>query len=84
MADLASRITEPKAAGETPAPAPTADAAEAPAAATTESNGDADATPAGGPGLWDSEEAVQVSLTDLQSDESTPFYSATTFEDLKL
>lgn len=39
---------------------------------------------AGGPGLWDSDAHVQVSLTDLQSDESTPFYSATTFEDLKL
>ena len=69
MADLASRVTKPEGA--------------APAApgATDDSNG----TPAaGGPGLWDSDAKVQVSLTDLQSDESTPFHSATTFKDLNL
>lgn len=71
MADLASRVTQPA-------------ADDAPPAANPETN-DADAgTSAGGPGLWDSEANVQVSLTDLQSDESTPFYSAKTFEDLKL
>ncbi|SPN97741.1 probable RNA helicase DBP5 [Cephalotrichum gorgonifer] len=69
MADLASRVTQP---------APAADSTPAPDAA--ENSG----TAAGGPGLWDSEANVQVALTDLQSDESTPFYSATTFEDLKL
>lgn len=68
MADLASRITQPS-----------GDAASPPA----ESNGGGGGG-AGGPGLWDSDANVQVSLTDLQSDESTPFYSATTFEDLKL
>ena len=57
---------------------PSADTTSPPA----ESNGGGGG--AGGPGLWDSDANVQVSLTDLQSDESTPFYSATTFEDLKL
>ena len=70
MADLASRITKPSDAGSPPAVAEAA-----------ESNG---APGAGGPGLWDSEANVQVSLTDLQSDESTPFHSATTFKDLNL
>lgn len=69
MADLASRITKPS------------DAASPPAEAAAESNG---APGAGGPGLWDSDANVQVSLTDLQSDESTPFHSATTFKDLNL
>ena len=69
MADLASRVTKPE------------DAAPAAPEATDDSNG---APGAGGPGLWEPEAKVQVSLTDLQSDESTPFHSATTFKDLNL
>lgn len=69
MADLASRVTQPP-------------AEDAPAQEAAGSNGEE--TGAGGPGLWDSEAQIQVALTDLQSDENTPFYSATTFEDLKL
>ncbi|KKA30711.1 hypothetical protein TD95_004440 [Thielaviopsis punctulata] len=42
------------------------------------------ATPAGGPGLWDSTADVKVTLNDLQGDESTPFYSAVTFADLPI
>lgn len=75
MADLASRVTQP--------PAEDAPAQDAPAQEAAESNGE-ETTAAGGPGLWDSEAKIQVALTDLQSDENTPFYSATTFEDLKL
>lgn len=70
MADLASRITQPPAEGDATGAAPAADAQEA--------------TPAGGPGLWDSEQNVQVTLSDLQADQNTPFYSATTFKDLNL
>ncbi|KAL2888854.1 ATP-dependent RNA helicase DBP5 [Ceratocystis lukuohia] len=42
------------------------------------------ANAAGGPGLWDSTADVKVTLTDLQGDQSTPFYSAVTFADLNL
>lgn len=81
MADLASRITKPD--GTSP------DAA--PAAATNESNAAAadaqvDGAPEslGGSGLQEPEWDVEVSLSDLQNNEATPFHSATSWEDLGL
>jgi ATP-dependent RNA helicase DDX19/DBP5 len=70
MSDLASRITEP--GGETAASSAAPPVEEAPVGGL------------GGPGLWDSENNVQVKLSDLQQDQDTPFYSAKSFEDLDL
>ncbi|KAJ6781780.1 hypothetical protein PWT90_08503 [Aphanocladium album] len=75
MADLASRITKPddKAADAAPAEAPATDA-------------QVDGTPEalGGSGLQEPEWDVEVSLSDLQNNEATPFHSATNWEDLGL
>jgi ATP-dependent RNA helicase DDX19/DBP5 len=40
--------------------------------------------PLAGQGLVEPEFEVEVKLSDLQKDAGTPFYSARTFEDLKL
>ncbi len=74
MADLASRITKPD-----DKPADAAPAADAPDAQV-------DGTPEalGGSGLQEPEWDVEVSLSDLQNNEATPFHSATNWEDLGL
>lgn len=81
MADLASRITNPNEAA-TDAPAEAAPAA-APAA---DEAGQTDGTieELGGSGLQEPEWDVEVSLSELQDNEATPFHSATTWQDLGL
>ncbi len=84
MSDLASRITKPDekpAADAAPAAAPAGDAAAEPAATAQV---DGEATEAGGPGLQEPEWDVEVSLSDLQNNQATPFHSATTWQDLGL
>ena len=82
MADLASRVTNPNegataadAAGAAPA---TADAPVADAQV------DGNTEELGGSGLQEPEWDVEVSLSDLQNNEATPFHSATQWEDLGL
>lgn len=92
MSDLASRITDPKEAAADP-PADTA-AAPAPAAEETAAAADSSTVPdaqvdgnveaLGGSGLQEPEFDVEVSLSDLQNNEATPFHSATTWQDLNL
>lgn len=77
MSDLASRITKPD---EKPA----ADAAPAAEPAAAEAKADDASTEAGGPGLQEPEWDVEVSLSDLQNNQATPFHSATTWQDLGL
>lgn len=71
MADLASRITKPEDKPADAAPAAT-DAADAPIPAAAET------------GLQEPEWDVEVSLSDLQNNEATPFHSATSWQDLGL
>ncbi|KFA64700.1 hypothetical protein S40285_07136 [Stachybotrys chlorohalonatus IBT 40285] len=84
MSDLASRITDPKEGADTPAADP------APAEATTQETPAADAQvdgtveELGGSGLQEPEWDVEVSLSELQQNENTPFYSASKWEDLGL
>lgn len=82
MADLASRITKPdEGATETPAentPAP------APADAGELGQADGNIEDLGGSGLQEPEWDVEVSLSELQNNEATPFHSATTWQDLGL
>lgn len=78
MADLASRITKPD---DKPADAAPAAAADAPAA---EAQVDGAPQELGGSGLQEPEWDVEVSLSDLQNNEATPFHSATNWEDLGL
>ncbi len=84
MSDLASRITDPKEAATDAAPAPAA--AETPAADPTVADAQADGTveALGGSGLHEPEWDVEVSLSELQDNEATPFHSATTWQDLGL
>lgn len=94
MSDLASRITDPK--GEAPAADPPADTkdtpdapTEAPVAAAAEtvlgdSQADGNVEQLGGSGLAEPDYEVEVSLSDLQNNEATPFHSATNWEDLGL
>ncbi|KAH7325935.1 P-loop containing nucleoside triphosphate hydrolase protein [Stachybotrys elegans] len=78
MSDLASRITDPKEGA-----APAADApADAPAAADAQVDGTVEEL--GGSGLQEPEWDVEVSLSDLQNNEATPFYSATKWDELGL
>lgn len=87
MADLASRITKPD---DKPADAaPTAgDAADATpntdATPTPDAQVDGAPEALGGSGLHEPEWDVEVSLSDLQNNEATPFHSATNWEDLGL
>lgn len=76
MADLASRITKPDEGGDdAPAePAPPAEPAQV----------DGTVEELGGSGLQEPEWDVEVSLSDLQANEATPFHSATTWQDLGL
>lgn len=100
MSDLASRITDPKEkspednkTAEAPAaeqPSTTEAPADAPADtqanAEAEIDGQVDGTieTLGGSGLQEPEWDVEVSLSDLQNNEATPFHSATTWQDLGL
>lgn len=74
MADLASRITDPN-EGAAPADAPPADATPA---------GDAEIDDSKDTGLQEVEFDVEISLSDLQANEATPFHSATQWSDLGL
>ncbi|UNI20784.1 RNA helicase [Purpureocillium takamizusanense] len=85
MSDLASRITDPKETASEAVLAPTA--AEAPAGddpivADAQADGTVEAL--GGSGLHEPEFDVEVSLSELQDNEATPFHSATTWQDLGL
>ncbi|KPM44724.1 ATP-dependent RNA helicase DBP5 [Neonectria ditissima] len=81
MADLASRITNPnEAVADAPVDAPV----DAPAEEVAPAQVDGVAEDLGGPGLHEPEWDVEVSLSDLQANEATPFHSATTWQDLGL
>lgn len=82
MADLASRITKPEeGATETPAKTPVENA---PAASGELGQVDGNVEDLGGSGLQEPEWDVEVSLSELQNNEATPFHSATTWQDLGL
>jgi ATP-dependent RNA helicase DDX19/DBP5 len=83
MADLASRITKPD---EVAADTPAADtpAENAPAASGELGQADGNIEDLGGSGLQEPEWDVEVSLSELQNNEATPFHSATTWQDLGL
>ncbi|KAI5467125.1 P-loop containing nucleoside triphosphate hydrolase protein [Mariannaea sp. PMI_226] len=86
MSDLASRITKPnEAASDAPTDAP-AETVTATAPAETAASAQVDGAPEqlGGSGLHEPEWDVEVSLSDLQNNEATPFHSATTWEQLGL
>lgn len=76
MSDLASRITKPD-----DKPADAAPAAAEPAAA---GKADGAVEETGASGLQEPEWDVEVSLSDLQNNQATPFHSATTWQDLGL
>ncbi|OAA58239.1 DNA/RNA helicase, DEAD/DEAH box type [Cordyceps fumosorosea ARSEF 2679] len=82
MADLASRITKPDNKPADAAPASGADATAPTSTADAQVDGAPEAL--GGSGLQEPEWDVEVSLSDLQNNEATPFHSATTWEDLGL
>lgn len=87
MADLASRITNPnEAATDAPAEAAPAAAETAAETAAAPEDGQTDGTveQLGGSGLQEPEWDVEVSLSELQDNEATPFHSATTWQDLGL
>lgn len=83
MADLASRITKPE-EGATETPAENAPAESAPAASGELGQVDGNVEDLGGSGLQEPEWDVEVSLSELQNNEATPFHSATTWQDLGL
>lgn len=89
MSDLASRITKPD------EPAKTTDWAESVEADENKQQAEADAGAAeaqvdgaveelGGSGLQEPDWDVEVSLSDLQANEATPFHSATQWQDMGL
>ncbi len=85
MADLASRITKPDdKPADKPADATPAAGTEAAAATTADAQADGAPEALGGSGLQEPEWDVEVSLSDLQNNEATPFHSATTWQDLGL
>lgn len=75
MADLASRITNPNEGAADPP-------ADSSLAAPPQVDGAVEEL--GGSGLHEPEFDVEVSLSDLQANEATPFHSATTWQDLGL
>lgn len=77
MSDLASRITNPN--SESPAP-------EAPdeTSAFADAQVDGNVEPLNGSGLAEPDYEVEISLSDLQANEATPFHSAATWEDAGL
>lgn len=76
MSDLASRITKPEDKAEDKP-------ADAPAAAPSE-DAPVQGETATETGLQEPEWDVEVSLSDLQNNEATPFHSATSWQDLGL
>jgi ATP-dependent RNA helicase DDX19/DBP5 len=81
MSDLASRITKPDEAVEVQVhvePPPEADAA------ALEGQVDGAVEELGGSGLQEPDWDVEVSLSDLQNNEATPFHSAAQWEDMGL
>lgn len=89
MSDLASRITKPDKAAKT------TDWAESVEAEETKQQPEADAgapevqvdgavEELGGSGLHEPDWDVEVSLSDLQANEATPFHSATQWQDMGL
>lgn len=81
MADLASRITKPD--GEAPAAEPDAAVAADPSS-VADAQTDSTVEQLGGSGLQEPDYEVEVSLSDLQANQATPFHSATKWEDLGL
>lgn len=84
MADLASRITKP---ADDAAPASETPAATDTAAAEThvgDAQNDGAVESLGGSGLQEPGYEVEITLSDLQQNEATPFHSATTWEDIGL
>jgi ATP-dependent RNA helicase DDX19/DBP5 len=91
MSDLASRITKPNgdapdatpAAEPAPAAAPATDDAKAeePTLETAQVDGSAEIEASG---LNEPDFDVEISLSDLQNNEATPFHSATAWQDLGL
>lgn len=79
MSDLASRITDPKEGAAATDAAPVQ--ATEPAAAHGQVDGAEDV---GESGLQEPEFDVEVSLSDLQNNEATPFHSATQWQDINL
>ena len=88
MSDLASRITNPNEGATEKSAEPTeAKAAdETPVQKPEDGSAQVDGTveSLGGSGLQEPEWDVEVSLSDLQNNEATPFHSATTWQDLGL
>ncbi|KOS21568.1 ATP-dependent RNA helicase DBP5 [Escovopsis weberi] len=86
MADLASRITRPEDAASEPKPAasPEKQAPEAEEPSAQEGQIDGAGEELGGPGLQEPEWDVEVSLSDLQNNQATPFHSATSWKDMGL
>ncbi|KAM3456761.1 hypothetical protein NHJ6243_008040 [Beauveria neobassiana] len=81
MADLASRITKPD---DKPADAAPASGTATDATPTPDAQVDGAPEALGGSGLQEPEWDVEVSLSDLQNNEATPFHSATNWDDLGL
>ncbi|KAF4121075.1 ATP-dependent RNA helicase DDX19/DBP5 [Geosmithia morbida] len=81
MADLASRITKPD--GE-PADTTTAAAPAAAPAPADDQQTDGAVEQLGGSGLQEPDYEVEVSLSALQDNAATPFYSASSWQDLGL
>lgn len=91
MSDLASRITKPDEAAKKVDWADSVEAdennqkAEAEAAgAAAEAQVDGAVEELGGSGLQEPEWDVEVSLSELQANEATPFHSATQWQDMGL
>jgi ATP-dependent RNA helicase DDX19/DBP5 len=91
MSDLASRITKPDEAAKTTDWAESVEADEsnqqaeaAAAAGAAEAQADGAVEELGGSGLQEPEWDVEVSLSDLQANEATPFHSATQWQDMGL
>lgn len=83
MADLASRITKPD-EGAPDAPVENASAENVTTETGDIGQADGNVEDLGGSGLQEPEWDVEVSLSELQSNEATPFHSATTWQDLGL
>ncbi|KAF6839574.1 DEAD/DEAH box helicase [Colletotrichum plurivorum] len=83
MADLASRITEPPAADDAAAPTVAPETA-APESTVQDAQTDGAGVDNGGSGLIENTYDVDVKLGDLQSDQNSTLYSASTFNDMNL
>lgn len=84
MSDLASRITDPKEMdSEGQAKKKAKDIADAKQMDSSPAVANA-VVAQDGPGLQEPEWDVEVSLSELQNNEATPFHSATTWQDLGL